>query len=73
MDIPYPNFDLIMTTITIDIPDIQTEEVISQLKMLGVKIRESNLNVLDKLTEDDYKKDFQQRSKNYRNNILKHL
>jgi len=52
-----------MTTITIDIPDMQTEEVISQLKMLGVKIRESNLDALDKLTEEDYKKDFQQRSK----------
>jgi hypothetical protein len=62
-----------MTTITIDIPDMQTEEVISQLKMLGVKIRESNLDVLDKLTEEDYKKDFQHRSKNNKNNILKHL
>jgi hypothetical protein len=62
-----------MTTITIDIPDMQTEEVISQLKMLGVKIRESNLDVLDKLTEEDYKKDFEQRAKTNRKGILKHL
>lgn len=62
-----------MTTITIDIPDMQTEEVISQLKMLGVKIRESNLDVLDKLTEEDYNKDFEQRAKSNRKRILKHL
>jgi hypothetical protein len=62
-----------MTTITIDIPDMQTEEVISQLKMLGVKIRESNLDILDKLTKEDYQKDFEQRAKNNRKNFLKHL
>ncbi len=62
-----------MTTITIDIPDMQTEEVISQLKMLGVKIRESDLDVLDRLSKEDYQKDFEQRSKSNRKNILRHL
>lgn len=62
-----------MTTLTIDIPDQQTEEVISKLKTLGVEIRESKLDILDKLTKEDYQKHFERRAKSNKNRILKHL
>jgi hypothetical protein len=62
-----------MTTITIDIPDDHTNEVIAQLKKLGVKVRESKLSILDKLTKDDYQKHFANQAKANRNNLLKYL
>ena len=52
-----------MTTLTIDIPDNTTIEVISQLKKLGVTVRESKLDKLDTLTKDDYQKHFAQQGK----------
>jgi nucleoside diphosphate kinase len=62
-----------MTTITIDIPDDTTGEVLAQLEKLGVKIRESKLSELDKLTKEDYEKHFAHRAKTTRNNVLKYL
>jgi hypothetical protein len=62
-----------MTTITIDIPDNHTAEVIAQLKKLGVKVRQSNLSKLDKLTKEDYQKQFSNQAKANRNNLLKYL
>ncbi len=62
-----------MTTITIDIPDNNTSEVISQLKKLGVKVRESKLSQLDKLTKEDYQKNFSNQAKANRKNLLKYL
>lgn len=52
-----------MTTITIDIPDKNTDEVLIQLKKLGVKIRQSKLSQLNKLTREDYEKHFSHRAK----------
>ena len=48
-----------MTTLTIDIPDDHSAEVIAQLKKLGVKVRESKLSHLDKLTKEDYQKQYE--------------
>lgn len=62
-----------MTTITIDIPENYTEEVLAQLKKFGVQIRESNLSKLDKLTKKDYEKHFAYQAKANRNKVLKHL
>jgi hypothetical protein len=62
-----------MTTLTIDIPDNNTEEVLAQLKKLGVKVRESKLAELDKLTKEDYQKHFAHRAEVTRNKVLKHL
>jgi hypothetical protein len=62
-----------MTTLTIDIPDDSTIEVIAQLKKLGVKVRESNLDKLDDLTKEDYHKHFKNQAKANRNNLLKYL
>jgi hypothetical protein len=62
-----------MTTITIDIPDNDTAQIIAQLQKLGVSIRESKLDDLDKLTKEDYKKHFAHNAKANRNNMLKHL
>jgi len=62
-----------MTTFTIDIPDSNTDEVITQLKKLGVKIRQSSLTKLDKLTREDYEKHFSHRAKLTKNNVLKYL
>ena len=62
-----------MTTFTIDIPDNNTDEVIAQLKKLGVKIRQSKLNELDKLTKEDYDKHFSHRANLTKNNVLKYL
>jgi hypothetical protein len=64
---------LSMTTFTIDIPDSNTEEVIAQLKKLGVKIRQSSLVKLDKLTKADYEKHFSHRSAMTKNKVLKYL
>ena len=57
-----------MTTLTIDIPDDHTGEVIAQLKKLGVQVRESKLSKLDKLTKEDYEKHFANLAKSNRNN-----
>jgi hypothetical protein len=62
-----------MTTITIDIPDNHSAEVIAQLKKLGVKVRESKLSYLDKLTKGDYQNQFSNQAKANRNNLLKYL
>jgi hypothetical protein len=62
-----------MTTITIDIPDNNTLEVIAQLEKLGVKVRESKLSDLDSLTKEDYKKHFSNQAKANKNNLLKYL
>ena len=62
-----------MTTLTIDIPDASTKEVIAQLKKLGVKVRESKLAKLDKLTKEDYQNHFAHQAKANRNNLLKYL
>ncbi|GAA4320543.1 hypothetical protein GCM10023149_19870 [Mucilaginibacter gynuensis] len=56
-----------MTTITIDIPDGHTEEVMAQLKKLGVQVRESKLSKLDSLTKEDYNKHFSNQAKASRN------
>jgi hypothetical protein len=50
-----------MTTLTIDIPDSNTEEGMAQLKKLGVKSRQSSIAKLDKLTRADYEKHFARR------------
>jgi hypothetical protein len=62
-----------MTTFTIDIPDNTTEEVLTQLKRLGVKVRESKLDKLDELTSEDYQKHFEHRARVTKNNVLKYL
>jgi hypothetical protein len=62
-----------MTTITIDIPDDTTDEIITQLKKQGVKVRESKLSKLDNLTKEDYQKHFANQAKANRNHLLKHL
>jgi len=51
-----------MTTLTIDIPDNNVEEVIAQLKKLGVTILQSSLAKLDKLNREDYEKHFSHRA-----------
>jgi hypothetical protein len=62
-----------MTTFTIDIPENNTEEVLAQLKKLGVTIRQSSLAKLDKLTKADYEKHFSHRSEITKNKVLKYL
>jgi len=62
-----------MTTLTIDIPDSNTEEVIAQLKKLGVKIRQSSVAKLDKLTKDDYEKHFSHQAEMTKNKVIKYL
>jgi hypothetical protein len=62
-----------MTTLTIDIPDNNTEEVLAQLAKLGVKVWESNLSKLDELTEDDYKRHFRHKATATRKNLHKYL
>jgi len=64
---------LSMTTLTIDIPDNNTDEVVAQLKKLGVKIRQSSMAKLDKLTKADYEKHFSHRSAMTKNKVLKYL
>ncbi|RYU85908.1 hypothetical protein EWM62_18910 [Mucilaginibacter terrigena] len=62
-----------MTIITIDIPDNDTAQVIAQLEKLGVSIRESKLDDLDKLTKEDYQKHFAHKANANRNNLSKYL
>jgi hypothetical protein len=62
-----------MTTFTIDIPDDNTEEVMAQLRKLGVTIRQSSLAQLDELTKEDYEKHFSHRAEMTKNKVLKHL
>jgi len=58
-----------MTTITIDIPDNKTDEVLAILKKFEVKISTSEPFKLDRLSKEDYKKHFQNRAKANRNTI----
>lgn len=67
------NSKSIMTTFTIDIPDNANEEVITQLKKLGVKIRKPSLTKLDKLTKADFEKNFSHRAEISKNKVLKYL
>ena len=62
-----------MTTLTIDIPDSNTEEVVAQLKKLGVKIRHSSMAKLDKLTKAEYDKHFSHRAALTKNKVHKYL
>jgi flagellar motor component MotA len=62
-----------MTTLTIDIPDDSTEEVLAQLKKLGVKIRQSSMAELDQLTKEDYEKHFSCKAEINKNRVLKYL
>lgn len=62
-----------MTTFAIDIPDNHAAEIIAQLKKQGVKVRESKLSRLDKLTKEDYQKHFTNQAKLNRNNLSKYL
>ncbi len=52
-----------MTTITIDIPEKETEAVIAILKKHGVKVRKASLARLDKLGAEDYRKHFSNQTK----------
>jgi hypothetical protein len=58
-----------MTAFTVEIPDNNTDEVLAQLKKFGVKIRQSNLPKLDKLTKEDYEKHFLHHAKVTRNKL----
>ena len=60
-----------MKIITIDIPDDRITEVVSQLKELGVKIHESDLFALDKLTKEDYNKHFARKKLDAISHLLK--
>ena len=62
-----------MATFTIDIPDNNTEEVMAQLRKMGVKVRQSSLAKLDKLTKADYEKHFSHRAELTKNKVLKYL
>ena len=62
-----------MATFTIDIPDNNTEEVMAQLRKMGVKVRQSSLAKLDKLTKADYEKHFTHRAELTKNNVLDDL
>ena len=45
-----------MTTLTIEIPDAEIDEVVKNLKEKQVRIKEKNLKSLDDLTIEDYRK-----------------
>jgi len=62
-----------MTTLTIDIPDGYAQEVLAQLEKLGVKVRESKLDSLEKLTKEDYQINFAKQGKTNRDKLLKYL
>ena len=62
-----------MTTLTIDIPDGYTQEVLAQLEKLGVKVRESKLDSLEKLTKEDYQINFAKQGKASKDKLLKYL
>ena len=60
-----------MKRITIGVPDDRITKVVSQLKELGVKIDESDLFVLDKLTKEDYNKHFARKKLDATSHLLK--
>jgi hypothetical protein len=51
-----------MITLTLDIPDENIEKLLVQLAKLNAKVLETNLSMLDELTEDDYRKHFRYRA-----------
>jgi hypothetical protein len=59
-----------MKTITINIPDNKTNEVLKLLKKFGVKISTSQLSNLDKLTKEDYEKHFLNRASVNKNKLF---
>ena len=62
-----------MTTLTIEIPDTEIDEVVKYLKEKQVTIKENNLKNLDDLTIEDYRKDTFVRTKNRRGSASKYL
>jgi hypothetical protein len=62
-----------MTTLTIEIPDNVTEDVVKYLKEKAVVIKETSFKTLDELTADDYKNNFKERAKMTRAVALKYL
>lgn len=52
-----------MTTLTIDIPEKETDTVISILKKHGVKVHQAKKSRLDKLEVADYRKHFTNQAK----------
>ncbi len=62
-----------MTTLTIEIPDTEIDEVVKYLKEKQVTIKENNLKNLDDLTIEDYRKDTFLRTKNRRGSASKYL
>jgi hypothetical protein len=62
-----------MTTLTIEIPDAEADEVVKYLKDKHVMIKETSAKSLDELTIDDYRKDTFVRSKNRRGTAAKYL
>ena len=62
-----------MTTLTIEIPDAEIDEVVKYLKEKQVTIKEKNLKSLDDLTIEDYRKDAFLRTQNRRGSAFKYL
>ena len=62
-----------MTTLTIEIPDAETDEVVKYLKDKRVIIKEAEAESLNGLTIDDYRNDTFARSKNRRGTAAKYL
>jgi hypothetical protein len=58
-----------MTVLTIEIPDAETEEVVKYLKDKQVVIKENGLKSLDELTIEDYRNDTLMRTKNRRGSV----
>lgn len=62
-----------MTTLTIEIPDAEIDEVVKYLKEKQVTIKEKDIKSLDDLTIEDYRKDTFLRTKNRRGSASKYL
>jgi len=62
-----------MTTLTIEIPDAEIDEVVKYLKEKQVTIKENNLKSLDDLSIEDYRKDTFLRTKNRRGPASEYL
>ena len=62
-----------MTTLTIEIPDAEIDEVVKYLQEKQIIIKTSTFKTLDELTIDDYRKDAFMRSKNRRGSASKYL
>jgi hypothetical protein len=63
----------IMTVLTIEIPDTETDEVVKYLKEKHVIIKENTVKGLDDLTIEDYRKDTLVRAKNRRGTAARYL